>query len=89
MFCFGEECEAERTNTEAREGEDGGKGGGGDEAVKYGQLYVATSTITSRNGLKILLIDENGVCIDSTSNAAFKGIFRNMYTQKTSITITL
>ncbi|KEH27883.1 hypothetical protein MTR_5g048313 [Medicago truncatula] len=30
MFCFGEECEAERTNTEAREGEDGGNGGGGD-----------------------------------------------------------
>jgi len=28
MLSFGEECEAERTNTEAREGEDGGDGGG-------------------------------------------------------------
>jgi len=31
MLCFGEECEAERTNTEARVGEDGSDDGGDGE----------------------------------------------------------
>lgn len=42
-----------------------------------GQLYVAISRAILRNGLKTLLIDEDGVCIDGSLNVVFKEIFRN------------
>jgi ATP-dependent DNA helicase PIF1 len=46
--------------------------------ILHGQLYVAISGVISRNGLKILLIDDDSLCIDSTSNVVFKEIFQNV-----------
>jgi ATP-dependent DNA helicase PIF1 len=44
----------------------------------HGQFYVAMSRVTSRNGLKILLTDEYGNCINTTSNVVFKEVFWNV-----------
>jgi hypothetical protein len=44
----------------------------------HGQLYVAMSRVTSRMGLKILLIDEDGEDIDTTSNVVYKKVFQNV-----------
>jgi len=44
----------------------------------HGQLYEVVSRVTSRNSLKILMLDEDNVCVDNTSNVVFKEIFRNV-----------
>ena len=44
----------------------------------HGQLYVAISMVTSRDGLKILINDEDGQDTDVTSNVVYREVFRNV-----------
>lgn len=44
----------------------------------HDQLYVAMSRVTSRKGLKILLLSEEGDDIDSTTNVVYHEVFRNV-----------
>ena len=44
----------------------------------HGQLYIAVSRVTSREGLKILITDEDEECTNVTSNIVYKEVFRNL-----------
>jgi len=44
----------------------------------HGQLCVAISRVTSRDGLKILINDEDGQDTDVTTNVVCKEVFRNV-----------
>jgi len=44
----------------------------------HGQLYVAISIVTSKNGLKMLITDEDGQDTDVTSNVVYRKVFCNV-----------
>ena len=42
------------------------------------ELYVVVSRVTSKEGLKILITDEDGEDINVTSNVIYEEVFRNV-----------
>ena len=44
----------------------------------HGQLYVAVSRVTTKKGLKMLILDEDGNPCNSTINVVFPEVFDNL-----------
>jgi ATP-dependent DNA helicase PIF1 len=45
----------------------------------HGQLYVVVSRVTSRNGLKILIVDDEGQSKSNTVNVVYPEVFQRIY----------
>ncbi|KAI3812104.1 hypothetical protein L1987_16809 [Smallanthus sonchifolius] len=44
----------------------------------HGQLYVALSRVTRKDGLKVVILDSNGNLSNITSNVVYKEVFRDL-----------
>jgi replication factor A1 len=44
----------------------------------HGQLYVAVSRVTSRQSLKILIVNEDGTCGSQTKNVVYHEVFQSV-----------
>lgn len=44
----------------------------------HGQLYFALSRVTSRDGLKMLICDDEGRVSNKTNNVVYKEVFQNL-----------
>jgi ATP-dependent exoDNAse (exonuclease V) alpha subunit len=45
----------------------------------HGQLYVALSRVTTRSGLRILILDDEGKPKSSTTNVVYPEVFQRIY----------
>jgi len=50
----------------------------------HGQLYVAISRVTSKNGLKILIEDDDVNCTDTRKNIVYPEVFTSIEGRSTN-----